>query len=205
VLHPATILPAVKRNIPVLVLNSRNPSNEGTRIISIAPHCSSPFKSIAVKKKLSIIDVVASRMLMTHGYLKAIFDIFDHHKCPVDMVSTSEVSVSLTVDSNDKLPAIAADLSKLADVKYEGKKALVCLVGEDIRGQSGMAAQVFNAIRHINVRMISQGASEINMSFMIEEDDADEAVRSLHATFFSNPDPAIFDVEARKLAAEPAR
>jgi aspartate kinase len=144
-------------------------------------------------------------MLMTHGYLKAIFDIFDHHKCPVDMVSTSEVSVSLTVDSNDKLPAIAADLSKLADVKYEGKKALVCLVGEDIRGQSGMAAQVFNAIRHINVRMISQGASEINMSFMIEEDDADEAVRSLHATFFSNPDPAIFDVEARKLAAEPAR
>jgi len=205
VLHPATILQAVKRNIPVLVLNSRNPSNEGTRIISIAPHCSSPFKSIAVKKKLSIIDVVASRMLMTHGYLKAIFDIFDHHKCPVDMVSTSEVSVSLTVDSNDKLPAIAADLSKLADVKYEGKKALVCLVGEDIRGQSGMAAQVFNAIRHINVRMISQGASEINMSFMIEEDDADEAVRSLHATFFSNPDPAIFDVEARKLAAEPAR
>ena len=205
VLHPATILPAVKKSIPVFVLNSKNPSNEGTRITSVAPHCNSPFKSIAVKKKLSIIDVVASRMLMTHGYLKAIFDIFDHHKCPVDMVSTSEVSVSLTVDSNDKLPAIAADLSKLADVKYEGKKALVCLVGEDIRGQSGMAAQVFNAIRHINVRMISQGASEINMSFMIEEDDADEAVRSLHATFFSNPDPAIFDVEARKLAAEPAR
>ncbi len=198
VLHPATILPAVKKNIPVLVLNSRNPSNEGTRIISLAPHCSSPFKSIAVKKKLSIIDVVASRMLMTHGYLKAIFAIFDRHQCPVDMVSTSEVSVSLTVDSNDKLPAIAADLSKLADVKYEGKKALVCLVGEDIRGQNGMAAQVFTAVRHITVRMISQGASEINMSFMIEEDDADEAVRSLHAAFFQNPDPAIFDVEARK-------
>ena len=77
VLHPATILPAVKKNIPVLVLNSRNPTNEGTRIISLAPHCKSPFKSIACKKKLSIIDVVASRMLMTHGYLKAIFDIFD--------------------------------------------------------------------------------------------------------------------------------
>ena len=198
VLHPATILPAVKRNIPVLVLNSKNPGNEGTRIISLAPHCKSPFKSIAVKKRLSIIDVVASRMLMTHGYLKAIFDIFDKHQCPVDMVSTSEVSVSLTVDSNEKLPAIAADLSKLADVKYEGKKALVCLVGEDIRGQNGMAAQVFTAVRHINVRMISQGASEINMSFMIEEDDADEAVRSLHATFFQNPDPEIFDVEARK-------
>ncbi len=198
VLHPATILPAVKKNIPVLVLNSRNAACEGTRIISLAPHCRSPFKSIAVKKKLSIIDLVASRMLMTHGYLHQIFEVFDKHKCPVDMVSTSEVSVSLTVDSNSQLPQIAADLSKLADVKYEGQKALVCMVGEDIRGQSGIAAQVFSAIRHINVRMISQGASEINMSFMIEEGDADEAVRSLHATFFQEPDPSIFDVEARK-------
>jgi Glycosyl hydrolase family 3 C-terminal domain len=198
VLHPATILPAVKKNIPVHVLNSRNAGCEGTRIISLAPHCKSPFKSIAVKKRLSIIDVVASRMLMTHGYMKEIFTIFDKHQCAVDMVSTSEVSVSLTVDSNDNLPAIAADLSKLADVKYEGRKALVCMVGEDIRGQNGMAAQVFNAIRHINVRMISQGASEINMSFMIDEDDADEAIRSLHAVFFKEPDPEIFDVEARK-------
>ena len=198
VLHPATILPAVKKNIPVQVLNSRNAASEGTRIISLAPHCKSPFKSIAVKKKLSIIDIVASRMLMSHGYMSQMFAIFDKHKCPVDMVSTSEVSVSLSVDSNSSLPEIAADLSKLADVKYEGKKALVCMVGEDIRGQNGIAAQVFAAIRHINVRMISQGASEINMSFMIEEDDADEAVRSLHAAFFQNPDPAVFDVEGRK-------
>ncbi len=123
VLHPATILPAVKKNIPVHVLNSRNPGSEGTRIISLAPHCKSPFKSIAVKKKLSIIDVVASRMLMTHGYLSEIFAIFDKHRCAVDMVSTSEVSVSLTVDSNESLPAIAADLSKLADVKYEGAQS----------------------------------------------------------------------------------
>ncbi len=198
VLHPATILPAVRKNIPVFVLNSRNPENGGTRITALAPHCRSPFKSIAVKKRLTIMDVVASRMLMSHGYLKAIFDVFDRHKCPVDMVSTSEVSVSLSLDSNEKLPAVAADLSKLADVKYEGRKALVCMVGENIRGQNGIAARVFQTIRHINVRMISQGASEINMSFMIEEDDADEAVRSLHAEFFSDPDPAIFDVEAAR-------
>ena len=196
VLHPATILPAVKKNIPVLVLNSRNPENEGTRIISLAPHCRSPFKSIAVKRRLTIIDVVASRMLMSHGYLRAIFEVFDRHKCPVDMVSTSEVSVSLTVDSNEKLPEIAADLSQLADVKYEGRKALICMVGENIRGQQGIAARVFQAIRHVNVRMISQGASEINMSFMIEEEDAEEAIRSLHAAFFNDPDPEIFDVEA---------
>ncbi len=197
VLHPATILPAVKKNIPVFVLNSRNPENGGTRITALAAHCRSPFKSIAVKKRLTIMDIVASRMLLSHGYLRAIFEVFDKHKCPVDMVSTSEVSVSLSVDSNEKLPAIAADLSKLADVKYEGRKALVCMVGENIRGHNGIAARVFQSVRHINLRMISQGASEINMSFMIEEDDAEEAVRSLHAEFFSDPDPEIFDVEAR--------
>ena len=198
VLHPATILPAVKKNIPVLVLNSRNAACEGTRITSLAPHCKSPFKSIAVKRKLSIIDVVASRMLMTHGYLSEVFAIFDKYQCPVDMVSTSEVSISLTVDSNEKLSAISAELGLLADVKYEGKKALICLVGDDIRGQQGIAARVFSAIKHVNVRMISQGASEINMSFMIDEDDVEEAVRSLHAAFFKDPDPAIFDVEARR-------
>src|SRR5580698_2537713 len=196
VLHPATILPAVKKNIPVFVLNSKNPDNSGTRITALAAHCKSPFKSIAVKKRLTIMDIVASRMLLSHGYLRAIFEVFDKHKCPIDMVSTSEVSVSLSLDSNEKLPAIAADLSKLADVKYEGRKALVCMVGEDIRGQNGIAARVFQAIRHVNLRMISQGASEINMSFMVEEDDAEEAVRSLHAEFFSDPGPEIFDVEA---------
>ena len=198
VLHPATILPAVQKNIPVLVLNSRNPENEGTRITALATHGRSPFKSIAAKKRLTIVDLVASRMLLSHGYLHAVFEVFDRHKTAVDMVSTSEVSISLTVDSNDHLPELAADLSKLADVTYEGRKALICLVGGNIRGQNGIAAQVFHAVRHINVRMISQGASEINMSFMIDEDDVDEAVRSLHAAFFVDPDPEIFDVTARK-------
>ena len=200
VLHPATILPAVEKNIPVLVLNSRDAQNEGTRITALAPHCRSPFKSIAAKKRLTIIDIVANRMLMSHGYLKAVFEVFDRHKCSVDMVSTSEVSVSLTVDSNERLPEIAADLRKFADVKYEGRKALICMVGENIRGQNGIAAQVFGALQHINLRMISQGASEINMSFMIEEDDVEEAVRSLHSVFFADPDPSIFDLEARAVA-----
>jgi aspartate kinase len=200
VLHPATILPAVEKNIPVLVLNSRDAQNEGTRITALAPHCRSPFKSIAAKKRLTIIDIVANRMLMSHGYLKAVFEVFDRHKCSVDMVSTSEVSVSLTVDSNERLPEIAADLRKFADVKYEGRKALICMVGENIRGQNGIAAQVFGALTHINLRMISQGASEINMSFMIEEDDVEEAVRSLHSVFFADPDPSIFDLEARAIA-----
>jgi aspartate kinase len=197
VLHPATILPAVQKSIPVWVLNSRNPDNEGTRITAMSERCSSPFKSIAAKKKLTIIDVVASRMLMTHGYLKAVFDVFDKYKCAIDMVSTSEVSISVTVDSNQQLPEICAELAKMADVKMEGHKALVCLVGEDIRGHNGIAGQVFSTISHVNVRMISQGASEINMSFMIDEEDVEEAVRSLHAHFFADPDETIFDVANR--------
>jgi len=197
VLHPATILPAVQKSIPVWVLNSRNPENEGTKITAMAARCASPFKSIAAKKRLTIIDVVASRMLMSHGYLKAVFDVFDKYKCAIDMVSTSEVSISLTVDSNQQLPEICAELAKIADVKMEGHKALVCLVGEDIRGHNGIAGQVFSAISHVNVRMISQGASEINMSFMIDEEDVEEAVRSLHNHFFANPDETVFDVVNR--------
>jgi len=197
VLHPATILPAVQKSIPVWVLNSRNAENEGTKITAMAAKCSSPFKSIAAKKKLTIIDVVASRMLMSHGYLKAVFDVFDKYKCAIDMVSTSEVSISLTVDSNQQLPEICEELGRIADVKMEGHKALVCLVGEDIRGHNGIAGRVFSAISHVNVRMISQGASEINMSFMIDEEDVEEAVRSLHGVFFADPDEAVFDVAAR--------
>jgi aspartate kinase len=201
VLHPATILPAVQKNIPVLVLNSRNPENEGTRITAIAPSCSSPFKCIAAKKKLTIIDIVASRMLLAHGFLKMVFDVFDKHHCAIDMVSTSEVSISVTIDSKEALPAICAELAQIADVKYESNKALICLVGEDISGQAGIAAQVFDAVKHVNIRMISQGASEINMSFMIDEADVEEAVRSLHRKFFASPDPSVFDVEARIVGA----
>jgi aspartate kinase len=202
VLHPATILPAVQKSIPVWVLNSHNAENEGTQITAMAPPCASPFKSIAVKKRLTIIDIVASRMLMTHGYLKSVFDVFNKYRCAIDMVSTSEVSISLTVDTNERLPEICEELKKIADVKLEGSKALVCMVGEDIRGRSGISGQVFSAIRHVNVRMISQGASEINMSFMIEESDVEEAVRSLHAEFFADPDPTVFDTEARVVAAK---
>ena len=202
VLHPATILPAVQKSIPVWVLNSRNAANEGTKITAIAPPCASPFKSIAVKKRLTIVDIVANRMLMTHGYLKAVFDIFNRYHCAIDMVSTSEVSISVTVDSNERLPEICAELEKIADVKLEGSKALVCMVGEDIRGQAGISGRVFSAIRHVNVRMISQGASEINMSFMIEESDVEEAVRSLHKEFFSAPDATVFDADARAVTTE---
>ena len=131
-------------------------------------------------------------MLGAHGFLKSIFDVFDRHRCAVDVVATSEVSVSLTVDSNEAIPAIAADLETLADVKYSGRNAIVCLVGEAIRETAGVAAKVFSALGDINVRMISQGASEINITFVIDESDVPEAVRRLHGVFFADPDPEVF-------------
>ncbi len=192
VLHPATLLPAIQKNIPVYILNSRNPKCEGTRITTRAPHCRNLFKAIAAKKRITIVDVAATRMLMAHGYLKSIFDAFDRHRVPVDVVSTSEVSVSVTVDSNEAIPALAADLAKLADVKYEGRKAIVCLVGENLRETPGVAARIFNVIPDVNIRMISQGASEINLTFVIEEDAVPDVVRRLHAAFFSEVDPEVF-------------
>jgi len=192
VLHPATLLPAIQKNIPVLILNSRNPKCEGTRITATAPKSKSIFKAIAAKKRITVVDVVATRMLMAHGFLKSIFEVFAHHRCPVDMVSTSEVSVSVTVDSNESIAAISADLARLADVKYEGRKAIVCLVGENIRNTPRIAARVFGAIGDVNIRMISQGASEINISFVIDEADVPDVVSCLHKEFFTDVDPEVF-------------
>jgi aspartate kinase len=192
VLHPATVLPAIQKNIPVYVLNSRNPDCEGTRIAARVPHCRNFFKAIAAKKRITIIDVAAPRMLLAHGFMRAIFEAFDRHRVPVDVVSTSEVSVSLTVDSNESIPALAADLAKLADVKYEGRKAIVCVVGENLRETPGIAARVFGELSDIKIRMISQGASEINLTFVIEEDEVPQVIQRLHKVFFSDLDPAIF-------------
>jgi aspartate kinase len=193
VLHPATVLPAIQKNIPVYVLNSRNPSCEGTRITTRGPQGKKNiFKAIAAKKRITIIEVAAPRMLLAHGFLRAIFEAFDHHKVAVDVVSTSEVSVSLTVDSNQAIPALAADLAKLADVKYEGRKAIICLVGENLRDTPGVAGLVFRELSDKKIRMISQGASEINLTFVIEEDEVPEVIQRLHKTFFSELDEEIF-------------
>jgi len=192
VLHPATVLPAIQKNIPVYVLNARNPSCEGTRIATRGPRSRTFFKAIAAKKRITIIDVAAPRMLLAHGFMRAIFEAFDRHGVSVDVVTTSEVSVSLTVDSNESIPALAADLAKLADVKYEGRKAIICLVGENLRETPGIAARVFGELSDVKIRMISQGASEINLTFVIEEEEVPQVIRRLHKAFFSDLDPEVF-------------
>jgi aspartate kinase len=192
VLHPSTVLPAIEKNIPVRILNSRRPAVEGTLIVAQAPECSHAVKSIACKTGITTVNIASTRMLMAHGFLRRIFEVFDQHETAVDMVATSEVSVSLTIDHTQSIEAIAAELRAFADVEVESGRAIVCLVGDNIRHTPGVAARAFGTLRDVNVRMISQGASRRNLGFVIAEPDLRQAVEYLHAEFFTHPDPAVF-------------
>ncbi len=184
VLHPATVLPAIEKNIPVRILNSRRPEVEGTLIVAEAPPSATPIRSIACKKNITLVNIVSTRMLMAHGFLRRIFEIFDRFETPVDMLATSEVSVSLTIDNTRALAAIRAEIEEFAEVTIEDGHAIVCLVGESIRKIPGTAARVFAALKDINVRMVSQGASLLNISLVVAAGDLHRAVESLHREFF---------------------
>ncbi|MGA3096583.1 MAG: lysine-sensitive aspartokinase 3 [Bryobacteraceae bacterium] len=193
VLHPATVVPAMERDIPVLILNSRRPEVSGTRIVGGAIACLNPVKSIACKRKISLVNIHSTRMLMAHGFLRRIFEVFDRFETPVDMVATSEVSVSLTIDNRQNLDAILAELRQFSEAGTEPEQAIVCLVGENIRHTPGVARRVFNALDGINIRMISQGASLLNLGFVARDADLSQAVAALHKEFFTDLDPAVFE------------
>ncbi len=193
VLHPATVVPAVEKNIPVLILNSRRPQSTGTRIVAEAVPCKNVVKSIACKRHITLVNIHSTRMLMVHGFLHRIFEVFDRLQTPVDMVATSEVSVSLTVDTTENLAAVVAELEAFSDVSIEPEQAIVCLVGDNIRYTPGVAIRVFRAVEAVNVRMISQGASLLNLSFVVADADLKKAVAALHNEFFSELDPEVFD------------
>jgi len=184
VLHPKTILPAIRHGIPVRILNSRAPEDEGTRVAAeseVVPHT---VKAIAFKSGVSIVSVTSTRMLGAYGFLRALFEVFERHRTVVDFVATSEVSVSLSVDDTSTLPAILRDLAALGEPTVETGRAIICVVGEGMRGTPGIAARIFATIRDINVSLISLGASRINVTFVVEESRAAEAVRRLHAALF---------------------
>jgi len=193
VLHPATILPAVRKKIPVHVLNSYRPDHPGTLIAADAPPCANPIKAIACKKGITVVNITSTRMLMAHGFLKRIFEIFDAHRTSVDVVSTSEVSVSLTLDDTSTLWKVVTDLQKIGEVGVEGGKAIICCVGDNLRSIPGIAHAVFSSLRETNVHMISQGASAINMTFVIDEDRVERVLSDLHTVFFETTDPAVFE------------
>ncbi|MEA2036060.1 MAG: lysine-sensitive aspartokinase 3 [Nanoarchaeota archaeon] len=186
VLHPKTIWPAVKKNIPVKVLNSFEPEHEGTTILKEAEATKEKAKAIACKKGITLVNLVSTRMLLAHGFLSRVFSVFEHHKKSVDMVATSEVSVSLTVDKDNDLDKIKSDLNGIADAKILTNKAVVCVVGEGMRKVPGLSGKIFTALgkEGVNIEMISQGASEINISLIVDEKDADKAVKVLHKEFF---------------------
>ncbi len=193
VLHPATVVPAIEKNIPVLILNSRRPDVPGTRIVSDTVHCGNVVKSIACKRKISLVNIHSTRMLMAHGFLRRIFEVFDRFETPVDMVATSEISVSLTIDNTERIDEILSELGQFAEVGIEKNQVIVCLVGDNIRNTPGVARRVFQAMDDINIRMISQGASLLNLSFVVAEEDLLRAVSALHEAFFSELDPAVFE------------
>jgi aspartate kinase len=193
VLHPATVVPAIEKNIPVLILNSRRPEVEGTRIVSDIVKCSNVVKSIACKRKITLVNVHSTRMLMAHGFLRRIFEVFDRFETSVDMVATSEISVSLTIDNPERMDEVVAELRHFADVEIETGQAIVCLVGDNIRYTPGVARRVFNALSGINVRMISMGASLLNLSFVVADTDLFHAIEALHGEFFAALDPEVFE------------
>lgn len=203
VLHPKTIQPAVEGAIPVRICNSRAPSGESTLVCAEIETAAQTVKAIAHKTGITTVQVSSARMLGAYGFLRAIFEVFDRHRKVVDVVTTSEVSVSLSLDDASDLEAIVAELESLGSVSVETERAMICVVGAGLRGTPGIAARVFSTISDINVMLISQGSSSINLTFVIEERQLNEAVGRLHETFFetSAANNAKIEEPSRKAAS----
>ena len=187
VLHPATLAPAMRENISVCVLNSRRPEGEGTEILARAK-TGNPVSAITAKRKVAAVEIESAGGVDSE-FLRAVSGVFDRHSCSVDLMALSLGRMSLLVDSTVALPRIAADLRGVAEVRWENHKALVCLVGENIRRHPDVASRVFAAVSDMDVRVVSQGASDRTISFLVEEANVEESVQRLHGIFFPRPEP----------------
>jgi len=195
VLHPKTIQPAMERDIPVRICNSHAPGDPGTMVTARGDVRAGAVKAIAHKCGITVLQISSTRMLGAYGFLRGLFEVFERHQTVVDVVTTSEVSVSLTVDNAGSLPAIVAELQALGTVAVESDRAIVCVVGEGLRTTPGIAARVFATISDINVSLISQGASRVNLTFVVDEGRVREAVLRLHEALFER-EPADLDAAA---------
>lgn len=192
VLHPKTIFPAIKKKIPVIVLNSFNTDSQGT-IISEQGTKQKILKAIAFRKGITVINILSNRMLGAYGFLSKVFKIFEDYQTSVDLVTTSEVSISLTIDNEKHLPQILKELKKFSKTNTEKKLAIISAVGKGIRDTAGIAARFFGVLQGINIKMVSIGASEVNLSIIVKEKDLLNAVRLLHSEFFGeNKYPEVF-------------
>lgn len=189
ILHPATALPLIRAGIPIVILNSTRPDRPGTMIepeAVLEQVGDSPIRSISWKQGITVINIRAPRMLGTYGFLRALFEIFERHETVVDVLASGEVSVSLTIEDRSRLPSLLRDLGDLGEVWIEEKRAIIAIVGIGLRNTPGLAARVFNAVWPANVEVISQGASSINMTFVVREEDGPDVVRRLHREFFGS-------------------
>lgn len=193
VIHPATIQPAVWKNIPIRVLNTMRPGHPGTLIVRELPRAAAPdavagVRSIASKAGISAVHVTSLRMLLQHGFMRRMFEVFERHEVVIDMISTSEVSVTVTTDSPRNLSAVEADLRAFSEVRIEHDRAILCLVGEGLRDAPDVLTRVFATLEreHVPVRMVSVGASRINVSLLVDRSDERRAVKALHAAFFGS-------------------
>lgn len=185
VLHPATIQPAVRSGIPVVVRNTRRPQEAGT---SIAAQAAPGAKAIACKRGITLLNVTSSRMLLAYGFLRRIFEIFEHHRTPVDLVATSEVSVSMTIDDAARLDAIVTELEQIGAVTVDRGAGLVSIVGQNLWEQPGFLAGAIDALQGVPLKMMCLGSSDINLSLVVADAAAETAVRALHRTFFEQPE-----------------
>jgi aspartate kinase len=183
VLHPATILPAVSKNIPVRILNSRQPANPGTLITSDASR-DGHLAALACKRDVTVVDITSTRMFMAHGFLRRLFEVFERFKTAVDVVTTSEVSVSVTVDDTRKLDEIMRELSAFAEVATEPKMAIVSVVGDRLHDDPGVFAHAIVALDRIPLRLVSQASSRRTFTFVLHDSDVTDAMTRLHAAFF---------------------
>jgi aspartate kinase len=186
VIHPATIQPAVWKNIPIRVLNTMRPEHPGTLVLREVAEPAPGVRSIASKGGISAVHVTSLRMLLQFGFMRRMFEVFERHKVVIDMISTSEVSVTVTTDNPRHLPAVEAELREFAEVRIEHEKAIVCLVGEGLRSSKDVLTRIFATLERENVpvRMVSVGASRINVSLLVDRGDERRAVQSLHREFF---------------------
>jgi len=185
VLHPSTILPAVERNIPVRILNSRKAEGPGTMITAEPPPGSTPLTALACKRDLTVVDITSSRMLMAYGFLRRVFEVFERYTTAVDVVTTSEVTVSVTVDDRRHLEAIVEALSEFSQVSVEHEMALLCAVGDRLRNEPAIAARAVGVLEEVPLRMISQAASRRNITVILRQADLQHAMNRLHEEFFS--------------------
>jgi aspartate kinase len=184
VLHPAMIRPAVDKGIPVRICNSREPGAPGTLITTSADLGPSGPRAVACRKGITVVLISQPKMLMATGFLRQVFEIFERHSTPIDLIATSEVSISVTVDDVEHLAEIKADLGRLGEVRILRETAIVSLVGHGFFRYQGLARRIFEALSDVNVVMISFAASDVNISVVVEEADAERAVHGIHREFF---------------------